>query len=86
MTEQLLTAGQVAKRLAISRTQFYRLLPCLLASGLQTANVLTGGRTRYLASSVDRMISRAADRNTPIIAEPPLVVIGQGSYAKEVYA
>jgi predicted ArsR family transcriptional regulator len=82
--EHLLSAGEVANRLGISRMQFYRIHDQLIVGGLEPVDVIAGGRTRYTASSLTRMIRRAAERSNPIVKEVPLVVIGQGAFVTEV--
>jgi predicted DNA-binding transcriptional regulator AlpA len=64
MTEQLLPPTDVARKLAISRTTFYRLRHRLLANGLQ--HVVIGGIVKYLESSIDRLIIDAAEQRKPL--------------------
>lgn len=60
MSEQLLTPTEVYKKLRISRSKFYRIRAKLIANGLQTVKI--DGSVKYLESSLDRMILRAAER------------------------
>ena len=62
--EQLITAAEVARRLKISRTYFYMVLGKLLDRGLK--RVRMGSRWKYLQSSFDRMIERAAENGRPL--------------------
>jgi predicted DNA-binding transcriptional regulator AlpA len=64
MTEQLLTPIDTAKKLAISRTTFYKLRYRLIANGLQY--VVLGGIVKYRQSSLDRLIADAAEQKKPI--------------------
>ncbi|MBE0534530.1 MAG: helix-turn-helix domain-containing protein [Phycisphaerae bacterium] len=64
MSEQLLTPGQAAKKLAISRSTFYRLRAGLIARGVRTIKV--GSGTKYLESSMDEVIRRAAENETAV--------------------
>ncbi len=89
--EKLLTITQAAKSMAISRTQFYRILPHLKAQGLQVVQIYEGGQPKVVASSLDKLIQKSMRRESPIIAGPaPLVSIGPsgigGPYQKEIYA
>ena len=74
--KDLLTAADVARCLGISRRQFYNLRDQLLQSGLETVQVRRGGRTRYTASSLDRLVRRAVKRGEPIVSDPPEITIG----------
>ncbi len=64
MAEQLLTPTDVTKKLRISRTKFYNLRARLIARGMN--RVIVGGNTKYLESSIDRMIIRAAENDQPL--------------------
>ncbi len=64
MTEQLLTPTEVSKKLRISRSKFYRIRAKLIANGLKTVKI--EGTTKYLESSLDRMILRAAETERDI--------------------
>lgn len=59
MSERLLQLGETAKRLGISRRQFYRLRPRLIARGLQEVRV--GKLPKYREVSVDDIIRTAAE-------------------------
>lgn len=58
MAERLLQLSEVAKRLGVSRRQFYRLRPKLIARGLQEITV--GQHRKYRESSLDHLIQKAA--------------------------
>jgi predicted DNA-binding transcriptional regulator AlpA len=60
MSEQLLTPTEVAKKLRISRTKFYRIRARLIANGMQRVTI--DGSIKYLESSLDRMIRKAAEK------------------------
>lgn len=62
MPEALLSIDEVARRLGISRRQFFRLRLSLLARGLQER--LVGGRKLYRESSVDRLIAAGNEATT----------------------
>lgn len=69
--DHLLTAADVARRLGISYMQFRRLRPKLVASGLRIVRLpssIDGKRPtiRYQASSLDRLIRVAAEREAAI--------------------
>jgi predicted DNA-binding transcriptional regulator AlpA len=64
MPEQLLTPTEVSKKLRISRSKFYRIRAKLIANGLQKVKI--DGSTKYLESSIDRMIIRAAETETDL--------------------
>lgn len=69
--EELLTAGETARRLGVSRQTFWRLRGRLRASGLKVALIPStrdGGRpaVRYQASSLQRLITKAAQREAAI--------------------
>lgn len=53
--EALLTVDQVAQRLGISRRGIYRLLPKLLALGLQERRI--GYRRLFREASLDKLIA-----------------------------
>lgn len=59
MSERLLKLGETADRLGISRRQFYRLRPRLVAKGLQ--EVAIGKCKKYRESSLDSLIKSAAE-------------------------
>lgn len=59
MAERLLQLGETAARLGISRRQFYRLRPRLVAKGLQEINV--GKCKKYRELSLDNIIRKAAE-------------------------
>ncbi len=64
MAEQLLTPTDVTKKLRISRSKFYNIRARLIARGMN--KVVVGGSTKYLESSIDRMIIRAAENDQPL--------------------
>ena len=64
MAEQLLTPTDVTKKLRISRSKFYNLRARLIARGMK--KVIVGGNTKYLESSIDRMIIRSAENDQPL--------------------
>jgi predicted DNA-binding transcriptional regulator AlpA len=66
MSEQLLTPTDVTKKLRISRAKFYRIRGQLIANGVRTVTI--GGNTKYLESTIDRLIIRCAEENRPMVA------------------
>lgn len=69
--DELLTVGETARRLGVSRQTFWRLRPRLRAGGLRVVLIPStrpGGRAavRYQASSLHRLITRAAQREAAI--------------------
>jgi len=67
MPEQLLTAADVAKRLAISPSHFGRLRADMIVAGLRVVKIPSrqeGGSplVRYTASSLERLMDRAAEK------------------------
>ena len=64
MAEQLLTPTDVTKKLRISKSKFYNIRARLIARGMK--KVIVGGNTKYLESSIDRMIIRAAENDQPL--------------------
>lgn len=64
MNEQLLTMNQTAQRLGISRVTFWRNLPRLRAKGLQLVQL--GKRKMFRAASLDKIIIKAAENETPL--------------------
>ena len=65
MAKQLLTTKQTAQRLGISMATFYRIRSKLLAKGLKTTTI--GSGTKYLESSLDKMIDRAINADRPLV-------------------
>ena len=59
MPETLLNPMEVARRLRVKRTAFYELRPKLIALGLKTVRI--GKTTKYLESSLDKVILKMAD-------------------------
>jgi hypothetical protein len=59
MAEQLLKPMDAAERLKVKRTKFYDIRPRLIAMGLKTVRV--GKQVKYLESSLDRLICKAAE-------------------------
>lgn len=81
---RLLSASEVARALGISRMQFYRLRPALIAAGLRPVQIAAGGRTRYTSRSLEALVDEAELRERPILRNRnrnllPLIVIGQGT-------
>jgi sugar-specific transcriptional regulator TrmB len=66
MSERLLGPSEIARRLSISRTHLYRILPGLLSQGLQ--RVIVGGRAKYCEASLDLIIRGSADRERPLVS------------------
>ena len=71
MPEVLLTITESAKRLGISRQQLYRLLPELKKQGLQTVEIVKGGRKKVRESSLNKIIKKSAERETPLVSVGP---------------
>jgi hypothetical protein len=65
MGEQLLTPTDVAKKLRISRAKFYQIRVRLMARGMK--KVMVDSCTKYLESSIDRMILKSAETETPLV-------------------
>ena len=65
MAKQLLTTKQTAQRLGISRANFYRIRAQLIAKGLKTTRI--GSSTKYLESSLDKLIDRAINADRPLV-------------------
>jgi hypothetical protein len=65
MGEQLLTPTDVTKKLRISRAKFYRIRGQLIAGGVK--RVIIGGNTKYLESSLDRLILKCAEEDKPLV-------------------
>lgn len=65
MARQLLTTRQTAQRLGISMTTFYRVRAKLMAKGLKSTKV--GSGTKYLESSLDKLIDRAINAGRPVV-------------------
>lgn len=61
--ESLLTIPEAAAVLRMKRSTFYSKLPTLRAKGLR---VVTTPRTLILASSLERLIEKAAEKETPL--------------------
>ncbi len=64
MAEKLLKPIEVSRKLGISRAKFYTLRAKLTARGMK--KVIVGGSTKYLESSIDRMIIRSAENDQPL--------------------
>ena len=60
MAEQLIKLGETARRLGISRRQFYRLRALFIAYGLQ--EIIVGQQRKYREASLDRLIQKAAEK------------------------
>ena len=65
MSKQLLTTKQTAQRLGVSMAAFYRIRSKLLAKGLKHTKV--GRSTKYLESSLDKIIDRAINADRPVV-------------------
>ena len=65
MARQLMTAIEVAKRLDVSQATFYRIRVKLMAKGLKATTI--GHGTRYLESSLDRIIDTAINSDRPLV-------------------
>jgi predicted DNA-binding transcriptional regulator AlpA len=65
MSKQLLKAKDVAARLSISMSAFYRVRSKLLAKGLKHTTI--GGSTKYLESSLEKLIQTAVDNERPLV-------------------
>ena len=66
MSERLLTISETARRLGMSRTHLYRVMPQLYARGLQ--RVAIGGRTRVREVSLDLLIKESAEHEQPLVS------------------
>ncbi len=64
MSEQLLTPTDVYKKLRISRVKFYRIRARLISNGMKTVKI--DGSVKYLESSIDAMIRKAAETEVPL--------------------
>ena len=64
MPEQLLTINETAKRLGVSKSTLRRKLSRLRANGLQLVRL--GKRPMFREASLDRIIKRAAEAETPL--------------------
>jgi predicted DNA-binding transcriptional regulator AlpA len=64
MAKQLLTTRQTMQRLGVSPATFYRIRAKLMARGLKHTKI--GKRTKYLESSLDKVIERAINAGRPI--------------------
>lgn len=63
-TEQLLRPKEVYTKLRISKSKFYRIQSKLIAAGMKRVRI--DGNNKFLESSIDKMIRRAAETETPI--------------------
>jgi len=67
---KLLTALQARERLGMSNGEFYRLLPRLIASGMRKVILPSRAKgqvyVKFETASIDRMIQRAAETETPL--------------------
>lgn len=70
MAEQLLSQKAAAARLGICDRAFRNILPNLIAAGMQFVTIPGRGKirpmTRYREASLDKMIARAADKETAL--------------------
>jgi hypothetical protein len=64
MAENLLTTSDILKKIRVSRATFYRFRGRLIANGLKTIKV--GTYTKYLESSLDRLIQKCAEEGRPL--------------------
>ena len=64
MSEKLLTPIQAARKLGISRAKFYVLRTSLTARGMKRVTV--GSHIKYLESSLEKLINRAAESGKPL--------------------
>lgn len=64
MAEQLLSPTDTAKKLRISRAKFYAIRGRLMAAGMK--KIIIDGNTKYLESSIDRLILKAAETEKSI--------------------
>jgi hypothetical protein len=62
--EQLLTPIEVARKLSISRSKFYRIRGRLIANGVKW--VIVDRNIKYLESSIDTLIRKAAETEAAI--------------------
>ena len=65
MARQLLTPLQTMQRLGISQATFYRIRAKLLAKGLKRTTI--GHSTKYLESSLDKIIDAAVMNDAPLV-------------------
>ena len=65
MSKQLLTTKQTMQRLGVSPATFYRIRAKLMARGLKATKI--GKRTKYLESSLDKIIARAINTDRPLV-------------------
>ena len=65
MTKRLLKTKDVADRLGISMPTFFRLRTKLLAKGLKCTKI--GSGTKYLESSLDKLIDQAITMDRPLV-------------------
>lgn len=63
-SEQLLRPTEVYRKLRISKSKFYRIQSRLIAAGMKRVKI--DGNNKFLESSIDEMIRRAAETETPI--------------------
>ena len=66
MSERLLNVREVAARLSISKRGIYRLLPKLLAQGLQERRI--GGRRLFREASLDKLIAGDDEACVQVVA------------------
>lgn len=69
MPQQLIGITEVCKALKISRDTFYRREAGLLADGLKEVNMKGGKARRFLQSSLDELLLKAAQTGNPIGAQ-----------------
>jgi predicted DNA-binding transcriptional regulator AlpA len=65
MSEQYLTVNEITKKLKIGRTKFYAILPKLMARGLK--RIVIGHHVRFIESSLETLLKKAAETETPIV-------------------
>ena len=63
-SEQLLRPSEVYRKLRISKSKFYRIQGRLVAGGMKRVRI--DGNCKYLESSIDEMIRKAAETERPL--------------------
>jgi len=65
ITEQLLRPCEVYRKLRISKSKFYRIQSRLIAAGMKRVKI--DGNNKFLESSIDEMIRKAAESEMPLV-------------------